>query len=251
MKQKPHYIKTKFSQDLEMYAGVIANCALIISCLLFAVLHYQTLGPSVPFLLITLLVGYFLADFFSGMVHWAMDTWFDVDSVGRSVAIAREHHIYPQSIFGYRFLDHASLGSIPGSVVFWPLFIVCMLLPLTAFSYAAALVIMVICTCLLFGTTFHNFGHRRGRGFLLRNAQKYRLVMTPEHHAVHHMGDHTVHYCAVNGWANPVCDKFGVWRGLEKVIARLTGAIPRRNDVEWLEDFKKTGKVRSFDKAPT
>lgn len=251
MGQKPHYLKSEFKQDLEMYIGVAANCALIFSCLLYAILNYSSVGPSVLFMTASLVFGYFLADFFSGLVHWAMDTWFEVDTVGRSVAIAREHHIYPQSIFGYRFLDHASLGSIPGSVVFWPLFILCLLLPQTVLTYGAVLMILVICTCLLFGTTFHNFGHRRARGPLLGFAQKYRIVMTPEHHAVHHMGDHTVHYCAVNGWANPVCDKLGVWRGLEKLIAGLTGAVPRENDVEWLEDFKKTGQVRSFDKAQT
>ena len=40
-------------------------------------------------------------------------------------------------------------------------------------------------------------------------------------------------YCVVNGWADAVCDRLGVWRGLERVISRMTGAVPRQDDEDW------------------
>ena len=51
----------------------------------------------------------------------------------------------------------------------------------------------------------------------------------------------TIHYCVVNGWANYLCDGFYVWRGLERVIAAVTGLVPRADDFEWQRNYRETG----------
>ncbi len=82
-------------------------------------LYYFTVaGLSWPYLMAASLAGYFLADFSSGAVHWAMDTWFDERTMGRAIAITREHHTHPDHVYG--FLENASFGSAPSAVVVRP-----------------------------------------------------------------------------------------------------------------------------------
>jgi hypothetical protein len=41
--------------------------------------------------------------------------------------------------------------------------------------------------------------------------------------------------------ANYLCDGFYVWRGLERVIAAVTGLVPRADDLEWQRNYRETG----------
>ena len=38
-------------------------------------------------------------------------------------------------------------------------------------------------------------------------------------------------YCITTGWLNPLFTKINFWRNLERVIIKLTGAIPRTDDI--------------------
>jgi ubiquitin-conjugating enzyme E2 variant len=49
-------------------------------------------------------------------------------------------------------------------------------------------------------------------------------------HAGHHCGDKNTDYCVVTPFANPLLDRIGFWRGLERVLVPLFGA-PRREDL--------------------
>jgi hypothetical protein len=83
----------------------------------------------------------------------------------------------------------------------------------------------------------HNLAHRPARSAIMRLAQRFHLVCPPAHHWVHHR-QQTIHYCVVNGWANYLCDGFYVWRGLERVIAAVTGLVPRADDLEWQRNYR-------------
>ena len=102
---------------------------------------------------------------------------------------------------------------------------------------------LITSTCLLFGTHFHNLGHTCPRSAFVRIAQKMHLVISPQHHWVHHSDGQIVRYCVINGWANLVCDPLRVWRGLEWLVKMLTGAIPRRDDLEWQLRYGRTGTL--------
>ena len=92
-----------------------SNIAVILFCASWLIYYFTVAGLSLPYLMAALLVGYFLADFSSGAVHWAMDTWFDERTMGRAIAITREHHTHPDHVYG--FLENASFGSAPSAVV--------------------------------------------------------------------------------------------------------------------------------------
>ena len=52
--------------------------------------------------------------------------------------------------------------------------------------------------------------------------QRAGLILSPEHHAIHHAAPHDRHYCITVGWMNPMLDKLGFFRGLEAVVARIS-----------------------------
>ena len=94
--------------------------------------------------------------------------------------------------------------------------------------------------------SFHNLGHRRSKSRLLQLARKLRLVITPEYHYVHHRNGQTVRYCVINGWANYLCDKLRIWRGLEWLVHAATGAVPRHDDRKWQRRYRETGTLLSL-----
>ena len=222
-----------------MRVCVAANTAVILACA-FYLLCYFAVAPAWPFLIVAVLLGYLLADFASGAVHWALDTWFDEGTLGRAVAIAREHHTHPHHIHGYGFLEHAALGSAPSAIVFGLAAWVTALFPVLAASYVLMILWLISSVCMLFGMSFHNLAHRPARSRIMRLAQRLHLVCPPAHHWVHHRNQ-TVHYCVVNGWANAVCDRLLVWRRLERAIAAVTGLVPRADDLAWQRHYGETG----------
>jgi hypothetical protein len=238
---RPYFLQSTARERCIMYFCVGANLLVVALCAIYLATNVTASGVTWPYVVAALAVGYFAADFASGLVHWGMDTWFDEASIGRAAAIAREHHTHPQNILGYGFLENATLGSAPSAVMFGAAYLVTALLPLSITSYFVMIVWFVCSLCLFFGTSFHNACHAPPKSRLLRLAQKVRLTVSPEHHWVHHSGDQTIRYCVINGWANPICDRLHVWRKLERLVQNVTGAVPRRHDEIWQRQYRTTG----------
>jgi hypothetical protein len=240
---QPYFVQGSARDQWLMRISVGANFIVMAFCAGYLVLEYRASEVTWWHLVGALIVGYFAADFASGVVHWGMDTWFDERMLGRAVAIAREHHTHPQNILDYGFLEHSTLGSAPSALFIGLASLVTAFFPVSVTAYCLMIVWLITSTCLFFGTNFHNLGHRRPKSRLLRFAQKVHLVITPEHHWVHHRSDQIIRYCVINGWANYLCDQLELWRGLEWLVHALTGAEPRRNDLEWQRHYKQTGSL--------
>lgn len=71
----------------------------------------------------------------------------------------------------------------------------------------------------------------------IRLLQRSGLLLSAPHHSRHHLGNHDFDYCLINGRADRTLGRLGLFRGLEWLIARSTGARPQRNDHEWLRRF--------------
>ncbi len=216
-----------------MWGVVLANAAVILAGLGYLGSHAPTLEFAWMVVPVAVAVGLFVGDFATGAVHWALDTWFDEAALGRLVLIAREHHSHPHHILGYRFLEHATLGSGPSVLVLGPLMAATAMTGEGAFAFGLMLVWTIVAVCLFFGTSLHNLGHRPARSRLIRGLQRYHLLITPSYHAQHHRPPQMERYCVVNAWANPICDRLGVWRLFERCVTRLTGAEPRIDDIAW------------------
>jgi hypothetical protein len=243
---KPYFCDATPTVKNVMRFFVGSNLALIVFCAGYLALNLAASGPAWPYTLVASPVGYFIADFLSGTIHCAMDTWVNEQVLGRAVAIARDHHTHPQNILGYTFLDYASLGATPSALVVGPAVIVTVLFPITAVTGFIFVVWFVVSACLLFGTNFHNSCHRPPTR-LAALAQKRHLTVPPRQHWMHHRNQ-TIHYYVINGWANYICHQFIVWRGLEWTISRLTGAQPRSDDLAWQRRYEDTGTLLKTQK---
>src|SRR5207244_6182804 len=131
------------------------------------------------------MMGFIGADFVSGFVHWAADTWGTPEwpLIGKAlIRPFREHHVDQKEITRHDFVE------TNGNNCFISIFPTCCaaLLPQdnAAFFFVAA---MMFALCLaVFGTNqFHKWAHMDSPPPLVRWLQRASLVLPPDHHAIH------------------------------------------------------------------
>ena len=215
--------------------------------------HQRDVAPGALGLALALGVGLFLADFVSGLLHWAFDTWFDETHpiLQRMVIMVREHHIYPQRIFKFPFYHDAGVLS-------WIVFVLTapFVVPATAgwlgagpWLWAGLAGTVLFSFLVVFMLEFHKMGHRSRAGSGIRLLQRLGLLLAHKHHVQHHVGNHDVNYCLINGIADKTLGRLGVFRWLEAAIHRLTGAVPQQNDHEFLERYGIEARALEAQKA--
>lgn len=166
-----------------------------------------------------------LVDLASGFFHWLEDTfWTEKTPVlGRWVVTPNVlHHRSPAA-----FVDKSWLESSWDLVVFsagivgaaWALH--CLTWQVWLFAIVGAN-----------ANQIHKWTHvpRQRLPWSVRALQRLRVLQSAAHHAAHHRGEKNSAYCVITPWVNPMLDRLGVWRGLERLVVRR-GAAPRRTDL--------------------
>ncbi|WP_316653110.1 fatty acid desaturase CarF family protein [Ovoidimarina sediminis] len=92
-------------------------------------------------------------------------------------------------------------------------------------------VLTFICIGLL-NQQVHRFSHTPQKRLpgVVRLLQRLRLIQDGRHHWVYHISPHSTRYCVLTPWMNPMLDRLGFWRCLERLFVPIFGA-PRRNDL--------------------
>ena len=185
---------------------------------------------STAWLFASVLAGYLAADFGTGFVHWFGDTvgspqW---PLVGKEwIGPFRAHHVDPKDItrhgvaelngtnamFAYPALALATYYA-PGS-------------PYLCTAVASAMFFALVTNQL------HQWAHADSPPRLVRALQRARLILSPEHHQIHHTYPHTDAYCITTGWMNPILDKLRFFRALEKLLVWIKPTLisaERRRD---------------------
>src|SRR5262249_8902087 len=135
--------------------------------------------------------GYVLADFLSGVAHWAGDTVGDehIPFLGPNFVLPfRQHHQDPTLITRHDFIEsngNSAIVSAPAMVAVAALmpddtgaaFFLCLLVTSAGF--------FVFCT-----NQFHKWAHAASRPALVSWLQRFRIILSPDHHAVHHAPPH-------------------------------------------------------------
>ncbi|HLL55744.1 MAG TPA: fatty acid desaturase family protein, partial [Myxococcaceae bacterium] len=211
--------------------GSITALGVLMGLLLYRLAPY--VGTHFWLLLSAVAVGYVGADFVSGFVHWMADTWGSVDTpfIGKAlIRPFREHHVDQKAITRHDFVETNGNNCL----ICLPVISVTLLLPLgpdrELSLFASAFVVSLLLW--VFGTNqFHKWAHleRPPRG--VRWLQKTRLILSPEHHAVHHRAPYSSHYAITSGWVNGPLAAVRFYPRLEALVTRLTGALPRRDDL--------------------
>jgi plasmanylethanolamine desaturase len=159
-------------------------------------LSFSNLSIEIQYLPVAALCGWLLADLFSGLVHWSLDTFGSVRTPIVGPAIIRpfrEHHANPAGMTRHDFIEvngASCLGCLP---------LLCMALFLDGLPHA-----LVVFTCLgvLFTNQCHKWAHMDAPPRFVRLLQKLRLVLRPDEHRLHHTPPHNSHFCTANGWLN-------------------------------------------------
>jgi len=183
-------------------------------------------------------LGILLADFASGFVHWAADTWFTVELPVFGAGLIRpfrEHHIDPMAILNHDFIETNAdtfMLTIPfllkncyhfynghkteGDLLFD--------------SYLLSLCVFVALT-----NEFHKISHdyRGHYGNWVKSLQSIWLILPRDHHRLHHVRPHSTYYCITTGWLDGPLEAVDFWRRLEQLVTFATGAVPRSDDAKW------------------
>jgi hypothetical protein len=180
-----------------------------------------------PWPWLAVLGGWIAADFVSGFVHWLGDTWGNEDwpLVGTGLIRGfREHHSDPAAITRHDFVEAS--GSI--SVALVPVLIAALLAPREAMRGGiAAIFLTIFSIAMLLTNEIHKSAHREQVCRPVALLQRAGLILSPAHHAAHHLAPFDRCYCISAGWLNPILDHSGFFRALERSVTLVTGSEPR------------------------
>ena len=168
-----------------------------------------------------LVAVWLLADLVSGVVHWAEDSYgFETTPViGPWVVGPNLLHHRDASAF-------VRLGWFASS---WDLLAVgAAILAIAALAGALTWHVGLFVLLGANANQIHKWNHMRRASVppAIRLLQRLRLLQSWRHHAQHHRGTKDSHYCVITEVLNPLLDRIGWWRMLEKVLTPLLG-LPR------------------------
>ncbi len=180
-----------------------------------------------------LLLGWVGADIASGIIHWAGDTWGSADTFILGPALIRpfrEHHVDAKAMTRHDFVEtnaSCALGGIP-------ILVASLLVPFQTAHWLFVFLDLFVFFLMLFvlmTNQIHKWCHQdhppKGIGFL----QKYKILLNPKHHNIHHTPPFNTYYCITTGWMNWILYKIQFFPTMEKIITKMTGAIPRKDDI--------------------
>ena len=170
----------------------------------------------------TALFGYLGADFISGVVHWAGDTLGDESTpfLGKNFVMPfRQHHVDPKDITRHDFIETNGNNCI---VVLAPLGAAYLLLPEeTGLGFFSATLMGFVGLFIVATNQFHKWAHADAPPRIAAALQRWGLILSTEHHDIHHADPHDRHYCITVGWMNPILNRIRFFRAAEAVIATV------------------------------
>jgi plasmanylethanolamine desaturase len=166
-----------------------------------------------------------LVDLASGFFHWLEDTFWTEETpiVGRWVVTPNVlHHRSPAAFVDRSWLESSWDLAVFGACIVgvaWALH--CLTWQVWLFAVVGAN-----------ANQIHKWTHvpRHRLPWIVRGLQRVGVLQSAPHHAAHHRGEKNTAYCVITPWMNPVLDRLGAWRGLERILVHR-GAAPRRTDL--------------------
>jgi len=201
-----------------------------------------------PWIILAFVLGIFCADMLTGTVHWGCDTWGNADTFfwGRVfIRSFREHHVDPNAITEHDWAQANGEQSLVGCVFFGLIIYLSPVGESTGWLFFQSLMFSMLVFAVA-TNQFHKWSHEKTPGFLGRFFIRIGFVQSFKTHLKHHTVPYEKAYCITTGWMNPVLDKIRFFRALEWLIMRVTGSLPRGDDVgeraalQILRDMKLT-----------
>ncbi|KAL7930180.1 Kua-ubiquitin conjugating enzyme hybrid localization domain-containing protein [Trichoderma chlorosporum] len=186
------------------------------------------------YMAISVVFGSLAADIISGVVHWAADNWGSGSWPGIGPAFIqpfRSHHVDPRSITRHGFLELNGNNFIVSIPALWAASSTLGSQDSASALTAAAFWLSFAFFC-GYTNQFHCWSHMENPPMLVRGLQDAGILMSRQHHHLHHIRPHDCYYCITTGWMNRPLTAIGFFEGLEKAITAVTGAVPLHQQVQ-------------------
>jgi plasmanylethanolamine desaturase len=167
-------------------------------------------------------LAYLAADFLSGFVHFLADNFgpYDTPILGPNfIEPFREHHVDPKGIVGHDFVDangNNSLASLPFMLAVWAL----VPLEATYYGYLFGTFFVFLCLAAFLTNQFHKWAHMDNPPTFVCWLQERGVILSKEHHDIHHESPYDTYYCITAGFWNPLLDKTRFFERAERLIRR-------------------------------
>lgn len=210
--------------------SVVTFLALIISLFVRLAPH---VAENVGLVVFATLTAYLAADFISGLFHWMGDTWGDpgMPVLGQAfIKPFRDHHVDQLEITRHDFLE------VNGNNCFisLPFALGAHCLPFDDhwFWFFSSIFLGIFVSFIFCTNQFHKWSHMEDAPAVVKWLQDKHLILPPGHHSIHHAAPYATHYCITVGWMNGPLAAIGFYRRLERLVTKLTGAVPRESDAK-------------------
>ncbi|MGH3088613.1 MAG: fatty acid desaturase CarF family protein [Rubrobacteraceae bacterium] len=231
-------LSTKSGSDLEVnemprgqraleYAGIFALLAALIS------IEIASAGAAFGFLWllpVLAVIAYLAADLVSGFVHFTLDNFGSDDTPFFGpyfIKPFRDHHIDPLGITRNDFVDtngNNCLASLPTMLLVW------LFVPMSSTLWGCLFgaFFLFLCLGIFLTNQFHKWAHMDTPPAWATFLQKLGLILSKEHHDIHHESPYDTYYCITVGFWNPLFDRFDLFERTERFVRRhVPGTHPQ------------------------
>ena len=164
-------------------------------------------------ILFSVIKGYFLADFISGLGHWWEDRYATVRMklIAKAIVLPNMlHHKMPKAFLNANYWQRNNIPILATTLIALIMYYLHIL------GLTGAITLLVLSQI----NEAHAYSHRSQKDIpqSIRFLQKAGLLQTAKHHNLHHSGRHEYHFCILTVYLNPVLDTLGFFRFLERII---------------------------------
>jgi sterol desaturase/sphingolipid hydroxylase (fatty acid hydroxylase superfamily) len=180
------------------------------------------------------LMAYLAADLVSGFVHFLADNFGSADTpiVGPNfIGPFRDHHVDPKGITRNDFVDTNGNNSL---VSILPMRLVWLAVPIgtTVASYLFGAFFLFLCLAVFLTNQFHKWAHAKTPPAFAIWLQRKGIILSKEHHDIHHESPYDTYYCITAGFWNPLLDRTRFFERTERAIRRVVPGTDARLRVE-------------------
>eukprot|EP00871_Galdieria_phlegrea_P002445 jgi/Galph1/3200/GphlegSOOS_G1870.1 len=197
--------------DDTLEATGIQRIVTIGTLLALAILFLQNLSYNGIADCIAIGMGYVLADLASGVYHWILDNYGDIDTpiIGKQCVAFQGHHKSPWTITWRTFCNLVA----PSCIVCLPFAVTCIFLDISPFLklFLSSFGLFVVLAQL-----FHQWAHQNKHPAFVSFLQEKGLILSVKEHGRHHTPPFNKKYCIVSGLCNSFLDKYDIFGSLER-----------------------------------
>lgn len=174
--------------------------------------------------------AYLAADLFSGFVHFLLDNFGSAETPlfgPYFIKPFRDHHVDPLGITRNDFVDtngNNCIASLPFMLAVW------LAVPVaeTAWGYLFGAFFLFVCLGVFLTNQFHKWAHMESPPAWAARLQSAGMILSREHHDVHHESPYDTYYCITVGVWDPLFDRLNLFERMERLMRRmLPGTDPR------------------------